>query len=152
MIGSAQSQLLASSARRSGWPRACGQASGPKFGAGRRVEDVGGVYLAVNSSKVSSSWPERRATVLLKLRVELRKKPGAMAPGATGRYARKKVFEGAARAATRMMEEDDMAWARRLLGSERARSGRGVDRGTSATRSVGGGGGGDVVRMGVVGS
>lgn len=71
-------------------------------------KDGGGVYLAVNSSKVSS-WPERRVTVLLKLRVELRKKPGAIVPGAAGRYARKKVFEGAARAATRMMEEEDMA-------------------------------------------
>jgi hypothetical protein len=70
-------------------------------------------HLAENSSKVSSAWGSlRRATVVLKLRLEAAITPGTKAPArleaATGRYARKKLVEGP-RAMVRRREVDAMA-------------------------------------------
>ena len=79
----------------------------------RRIEKKSRLpYRAVNSSKVSSWCSLRRVTVVLKLRLEPATRPGtkeALARvGATGRLARKKVFEGPARAAIRMRDVEDM--------------------------------------------
>lgn len=76
-------------------------------GAGKQ-----GPYRAVNSSKVSSWCSLRRGTEMLKLRLEPAMRAGtkeALARvGATGRFARKNVLEGPARAAMRSREVEDI--------------------------------------------
>ncbi len=70
-------------------------------------------HRAENSSKVSSWCSLRRATEVLKLRLEPAMTPGtkeALARvGATGRFARKKVLEGPARAVIRNSEVEDIS-------------------------------------------
>jgi hypothetical protein len=82
-------------------------------------------YLAVNSSNVSSACSLRREMVVLKLRPEPAIMPGTMAAlareGATGRYARKKVWVGP-RTATRRREVEDMASPSAAEGSGRVES------------------------------